>query len=155
CRLCTRRRRGGHGGGDGRGSEHLKKGEYDAAIASFNKARELSPTASGPYLGLGLAYTGMGRCDEAGVALEEDLRRRVKDPKPAAKAALDSCRARMSAPGKLRVESTPDGAEVRLDAEGGPALGTTPYQIDRVPQGLHKVYLARSGFQPHVAEVKI
>src|SRR5437879_2677734 len=92
-------------------NEHLQRREYDAAIQRFQEAMALSPKASGPYFGIGIAYAATGRCDRAIDALEEYLRRRVKDPRPEARAELDACRARLNAPGRLRVQSVPGGAE--------------------------------------------
>lgn len=42
-------------------------------------------------------------------------------------------------PTRVRVETDPPGAEIRLDAESGPALGTAPATIE-VPAGPHRIY---------------
>ncbi len=76
----------------------LDSGLYEKAVGHYLIARALVPDASGPYLGLGLAYAGMGKCNEAIPALEEYLRRRKKDPFPGARSTLNACRERVSQP---------------------------------------------------------
>ena len=49
--------------------------------------------------------------------------------------------------GSLSVESTPPGAEVRIDDEKGPIAGTTPYKVEALSAGSHVVYLHKNGFK--------
>lgn len=137
-----------------RANAHLERREYDAAIASFNAARALAPSSSGPYLGLGLAYAATDRCREAVAYLEEYLRR-AKSAKPEGAAALADCRARLVPPARLTVTSDPGGAEVRFDSESAPVAGVTPFETTDLARGGHRVFLTRAGFRPHAAEVKI
>jgi hypothetical protein len=136
-------------------NEHLQRGNYESAVESFKKAQKLAPSASGPYFGLGLSYAAMGKCEQAVTALEEYQRRRVKDPRPEAKAQLDACRARLNAPSRLRVETVPTGAEVRVDAENGPVLGLTPFESASLARGPHKLFLRHEGYRAGAAEVRI
>ena len=48
-----------------RGSVYLTKGEYDRAIAEFNKALEINPKDSGTYKNRGAAYVNKGQYDQA------------------------------------------------------------------------------------------
>lgn len=48
-----------------RGSVYLTKGEYDRAIAEFNKALEINPKDSGTYKNRGAAYMNKGQYDQA------------------------------------------------------------------------------------------
>jgi hypothetical protein len=86
----------------------LDAGEYEKAVSHYLIARTLVPDASGPYLGLGLAYAGLGRCSEAIPSLEEYLRRRKKDPFPGARATLNACRARETSPVPVRPPPPPE-----------------------------------------------
>jgi hypothetical protein len=136
-------------------NESLQKREYEAAIRRFRDALRFVPTASGPFLGLGLAYAATDRCEKAIDALEEYLRRRSRDPKPEAKAALDGCRARVNEPGRLRVETVPPGVEVRIDTDTGAPAGATPFELPSLARGPHRVHLNHAGFKPYVAEVRV
>ncbi|MSP62512.1 MAG: PEGA domain-containing protein [Myxococcales bacterium] len=133
---------------------HLARHEYEEAIARYNVARKLVPASSGPYLGLGLAYAATDRCREALAYLEEYLQRQ-KSPKPEAASAIAQCRPKMVQPGRLKVNTDPPGAEVRIDDETGPALGVTPFDKADLPKGLHRVYLSHAGFRSHTADVTV
>jgi tetratricopeptide (TPR) repeat protein len=76
----------------------FKAGDFPGAVAHYDKARALSPASTGPYLGLGLAWAALGRCDEATPALEEYLKRKARDRNPAAEATLNACKAARPAP---------------------------------------------------------
>jgi hypothetical protein len=136
-------------------NDFLQRREYDSAVTRFRDALRYVPTASGPYLGLGLAYAATDRCDKAVDALEEYLRRRKKDPKPEARAELDACRVRLNVQPRLRVDTLPPGAEVRLDDMAGAPLGVTPFERTGLPPGEHKVYLSRPGYKAYVAVVRV
>jgi hypothetical protein len=136
--------------------DDLDRGNFDAAIARFNVARSLAPESSGPYLGLGLANARAGRCEEAIPFLEEYLRRKTQGAKPEARATLDDCKRKVvKPPGRLTVLSDPPGAEVRLDDPNGVVIGMTPFESTAVPNGAHKVYVGKLGFETAVGEVTI
>src|SRR5262249_25019705 len=44
---------------------HLRKGEYDQAIADYNKAIEIRPTHAESYYSRGTAYLQHGDCERA------------------------------------------------------------------------------------------
>ncbi|HEU4344564.1 MAG TPA: tetratricopeptide repeat protein, partial [Candidatus Binatia bacterium] len=48
-----------------RGNTFLQEGQYDAAIAEFNKALEINPKSALAYYHRGLAYSNKGRHDLA------------------------------------------------------------------------------------------
>jgi tetratricopeptide (TPR) repeat protein len=129
----------------------LDRGEYESAIGHYLQARALAPDSSGPYLGLGLAYAGLGRCSEAIPMLEEYLRRKTRDPFPGAASTLNACRARTAqiSTGRVMVTSEPSGAEVRLSDEEGDLLGRTPCEITLAP-GRHVLHLSLGGY--HTAD---
>jgi hypothetical protein len=131
----------------------LDRGDVDEAIARFARARDLQPSSSGPYLGLGLANARAGRCDAAVPALEEYLKRK-RDPKPEAVAALEDCRRRAVAarPARFSVTSTPPGAEVRVDEPGAAPVGVTPFE-GLLAGGRHRVFVSLPGYQTEVRDV--
>ncbi|MSP63579.1 MAG: PEGA domain-containing protein [Myxococcales bacterium] len=112
---------------------------------------------------LGLTDAHLGRCADAVQELETFLKllKAQDDPRiPEAIVARDRCRAELLPRfGTLVVESTPTGAEVRLDPEaplrdrasgtkgGGPA-GVTPFRDEKVTPGEHRVALRQVGFAP-------
>src|SRR6478735_2634487 len=85
----------------------LDRHDYDEAAGHYLVARSLAPESSGPYLGLGLAYAAMSRCGDAVPVLQEYLRRKTKDPNPAAQSTLSACRAALES-------RTPAPAPARL-----------------------------------------
>ena len=48
-----------------RGKDYYIKGQYDQAIAGYNKALEINPTYSEAYNNRGVAYQGKGKFDLA------------------------------------------------------------------------------------------
>ena len=46
------------------GEDHLEKGNFDAALNSFNATLELNPHLSSAYNNLGVLYLSMGRINE-------------------------------------------------------------------------------------------
>jgi hypothetical protein len=144
----------------------LDKRDYEEAVGHYLIARSLAPESSGPYLGLGLAYAAMRRCNEAVPALQEYLRRKTRDPHPGAQPALNACRAALeqqhgpptpppvSAPGRLIITSDPPGAEVRVDDEEGeaPSRGRTPLEVS-VPPGAHAIYVSHPGYRDEARTV--
>jgi hypothetical protein len=142
----------------------LDRRDYEEAVGHYLVARSLAPETSGPYLGLGLAYAAMQHCDQAVPALQEYLRRKTKDPNPAAQPTLNACKAALEshprAPvtqlGRVMVTSDPPGAEVRVDDEEGeqPTRGRTPLDV-QLPPGAHAVYLSRPGYRDEARTVTV
>jgi Flp pilus assembly protein TadD len=56
-----------------RGVSHLKQREYQLAEKDFEQAIEADPRDSSPHIGLGLAYVGLNRMDEAVAAFLDGL----------------------------------------------------------------------------------
>ena len=59
-----------------RGNARISQNKLADAIADFNKAIELAPTATDPYLNRGTALEGLGKWDEAIARLQQNLRTR-------------------------------------------------------------------------------
>lgn len=58
------------------GIKAYKDGKYEEALAAYQRAAELAPTASGPYREMGKTYEALGREKEAQAAYQEYLRRK-------------------------------------------------------------------------------
>ena len=57
------------------GTAYRLVGDYDEAIAAYDKRRERNPYSTMPYLGLALVYSEVGRDEEAKAATAEVLKR--------------------------------------------------------------------------------
>jgi adenylate cyclase len=57
------------------GTAYRLAGNYDEAIAAYDKRRERNPHSTMPYLGLALVYSEVGRDEEARAAASEVLKR--------------------------------------------------------------------------------
>ncbi len=64
-----------------------------------------------------------------------------------ASAGFDALRPRVAV---LRIESTPEGAEIRIDWRDLPVRGTTPIEL-AVPAGSHTVYASHEGYEERSA----
>jgi adenylate cyclase len=60
------------------GTAYRLAGNYDEAIAAYDKRRERNPHSTMPYLGLALVYSEVGRDEEARAAASEVLKRNPK-----------------------------------------------------------------------------
>ena len=60
------------------GTAYRLAGDYDEAIAAYDKRRERNPHSTMPYLGLALVYSEVGRDKEARAAASEVLKRNPK-----------------------------------------------------------------------------
>jgi tetratricopeptide (TPR) repeat protein len=56
------------------GNNYLDQGNFDEAMASFNKALELNPTHIPAYIGKGMVLMADGKCDESLFNVNEALR---------------------------------------------------------------------------------
>ena len=63
-------------------------------------------------------------------------------------------RVELTAIGRLRVISDPEGSEVRLDGPEGEKLGTTPMEVELEP-GDYQVVLTREDFPPQARQVTV
>lgn len=128
-----------------------KAGKFAEARSAFDRARVLVPDKANPYRWLGLADAHLGRCADAITSLELFIAKvpandsRVME----AVAVRDRCREELAPKvGVLVVDSTPPGADVRLDSEAGAILGVTPLRQDGIPVGQHFLFLKKDGHSP-------
>jgi hypothetical protein len=133
------------------GIKLFNAGELQEARDSFSRARDLVPDKANPYRWLGLVDARLGRCGDAIKELEIFLQKVPPNDSRVAEAVTlrDRCREDVQPRvGGLLVESTPSGAEVRLDDPGSPAVGVTPYRSDAISVGNHVIFVGKSGYDP-------
>src|SRR5690349_17686399 len=58
------------------GIKAYKEGRYEEALANYQRAAELAPSASGPYREMGKVYEALGRPEAARTSYQEYLRRK-------------------------------------------------------------------------------
>ena len=140
-----------------RGRLLYEQGVYETAREQFLEAKRLAPDAPNPHRWLGLTDLKLGRCPEALWELEQFLQLVKPDDKriPEVTAARDQCKEAVKPRGILVVESSPPGAEVRLDDPGSAALGLTPYRNEGVAVGTHAVHVALAGHVPDARSVVV
>jgi hypothetical protein len=132
------------------GIKQFNAGDLPEARDSFSRARDLVPDKANPYRWLGLVDARMGRCGDAIKELEIFLQKVPPgDPRGAEAVTLrDRCREDLQPRlGGLTVETTPSGAEVRLDDSSADPSGVTPYRNDGLSAGNHVVFLHKNGFE--------
>jgi hypothetical protein len=133
------------------GIKQFNAGELQEARESFSRARDLVPDKANPYRWLGLVDARLGRCGDAIKELEIFLQKVPPNDSRVAEAVTlrDRCREDLQPRvGGLSVESTPAGAEVRLDDPSSPVVGVTPWRSDSVSVGNHVIFVAKSGYEP-------
>jgi len=129
-----------------RGVELLGKRDYAGALAAFREAHEISPTPM-TTAQIGFVHMGMGRWLEAQKELEEALLSTadpwVAEHQAELRASLDTARSHI---GSLRVQGTPEGAEVRFRGEVVGLLSMrSPVQVTTGPGS---VEVRMTGFEP-------
>ena len=132
------------------GIREFNGGQLAEAREAFSRARELVPDKANPYRWLGLVDARMGHCGDAIKELDIFLQKVPPNDQRVAEAVTlrDRCREDLQPRvGALVVESSPPGADVRIDDGGAPSVGTTPYRNDAVPAGNHVVFLQKPGYQ--------
>lgn len=136
-----------------RGIELFDEGRFEAALAEFQRAYEIAPTAEALY-NLGRVFAELGRAVEATDAFERYLaenagrlgRARLRE----ARMRLERQRSRI---GSLRVESNVVGAVITVDAAD---RGVTPLtEPIPVAAGLHTLVVRAPGHDELRKEVRV
>jgi tetratricopeptide (TPR) repeat protein len=161
------------------GNDRYARGDYDGAIESFKAAIAADPKLPGPYRNLGLAYRALNRCAEALPNYEKYLELKPESRfTDRVRREIDLCRVKLGQaplPPRPSAPSTGPGTghaepqsilHVAANLIGGEATdeatvkiddlvrGATPLTIPVTP-GVHKVQLARVGFETVSATVEI
>jgi hypothetical protein len=132
------------------GIKDFNDGNLPEARDAFAKARDLVPDKANPYRWLGLVDARMGHCDDAIKELEIFLQKVPPNDSRAAEAVTlrDRCREDLQPrTGGLSVDTTPPGADVRLDDAAAEPSGATPFRTDAISAGNHVVFLHKSGYE--------
>jgi len=126
-----------------------KMGNYAAAIQALQEANRIEPD---PVLdiNIGRCYEKLGKFSEALLHCKIALNARSSDAgtQAAAKKCMARVEPRMARP-KLRIESVPAGATVRID---GQKVGVTPWEGEVLP-GRRQLDLELAEFRPYVRSV--
>lgn len=137
-----------------RGNEHLARGlrargrarerELSQALDAYLGVLRLNARTRNVVFNLALTLAELGRTDEAFNYYSEYLRvfDLSDDERSEGQRRLDALRPSVAV---LRIESAPEGAEVRVDRRDLPVRGTTPLELAVAP-GSHEVFLTRPGF---------
>jgi hypothetical protein len=136
----------------------FQAGDLKAAREAFVKARALVPDKANPYRWLGLVDARLGDCGAAVGELETFLSKVPPNDSRTVEAITlrDRCKEELAPKlGTLSVESSPGGAEVRIDDERTAPVGTTPWRSDKIAAGPHLVFLSKDGFQTVSKSVKV
>lgn len=131
------------------GATAYKAGQYSAAINALQSANRLQPD---PVLdiNIGRCYEKMGKYSEALLHCKIALNDRSADS--ATRAAAQKCVARIQpklARPKLKIESIPPGAAVRVD---GQKMGITPWEGEVLP-GRRQLDLELADYRPYIRSI--
>lgn len=137
-----------------RGNEHLARGlrargrarerELAAALDAYLGVIRLNARTRNVVFNLALTLDELGRDEEAFNYFSEYLHgfELGEDERAEGRRRLEALRPSVAV---VRVESTPPGAEVRLDRRDLPVRGTTPIEL-AVSPGTHLVFVTRRGY---------
>lgn len=123
------------------GEAKFKAGNYEGALADFQTADSIKATPQAARY-IALCQDKLGHYAEAVAAFDRFL----ADVPPKLQAEADEAKKReeeiKAMPGKVHLDSTPQGATVDID--GKPASGPTPVDVDLAP-GHHTLHFAMEG----------
>ena len=128
-----------------RGQTAYQQGDYDGAIAAWQRAYDADPQPLLLY-NLSQAYERLGRLTEAVDALDRYLAGAAPDDRHQAdaRARVAALRERLARTGVV-VRGAPDGAEISVD---GQSWGRTPRpDAIRVEPGSHRVVVTLDGYE--------
>jgi tetratricopeptide (TPR) repeat protein len=140
-----------------RGIRAFEAGSMEAALAEFERAKSLVPSANLPWRYSGDALTRLGRHAEAVESYERylTLRPNVSDADEVREKVAEIRRRHLE--GALLVSCTPagaPGAAVFLD-DGSSAVGVTPATIPAVRVGPHRVVVRAEGYAEWRGEANV
>lgn len=146
-----------------RGNRHLAAGlrarggrrarELERALDAYLQVMRLGARTRNVVFNLGITLQELDRPEEAFNAFSEYLRAFELSPedRAAGEQRLEALRPRVAV---VRVQSTPPGAEVRVDRRDLPPRGETPLEIAVAP-GTRRLILTRDGYQEARAEATV
>ncbi len=127
--------------------------ELQQALDAYLQVMRLGARTRNVVFNLGITLQELERPEEAFNAFSEYLRGFELSPedRAAGEQRLEALRPQVAV---VRVESTPPGAEVRVDRRDLPPRGTTPLEIAVAP-GTRRLILSREGYQEARAEATV
>ena len=145
------------------GNHHLARGmrsrgarrtrELQGALDAYLGVLRLGARTRNVVFNLALVLEELGRTPEAYNRYSQYLREfeLSDEDRAAGQQRLDSLRPQVAV---VSIESTPPGAEVRVDREDLPLRGTTPLELALPPEA-HTLYFGLAGFEPTTAAVTV
>jgi hypothetical protein len=134
-----------------RGAAAYRARDFARAIDELTQASRLVPDSPDPYRWLALTQAEIDDCQSALRNIEAFVSR--VQPWDSRVPELLALRARCSHTGNLSIESTPDGATIRVD--GGPSIGMTPAKHLAMRVGPHTIIVEKPGFEPESRRVEV
>jgi hypothetical protein len=132
------------------GMKLFEAGKLTQAREVFERVQKLAPDRANPYRLLGLVDFRMGRCKEAIAEFDIFLSRVTAGDRRVTEAVSmrDKCKEELAPKlGRVVIDTSPAGADVRLDDENGAPLGVTPWKSDEVHAGSHVIYVCKAGYR--------
>ena len=139
------------------GEKKLKAADYAGALADFEAA---NAAKASPELErfIGLSHDNLGHFPEAVAAYERflaDVPAKMKEQGEETKKRVEAIKAM---PGKVRVETTPVGAQVLVDpaanADAAPEPTSTPTDVE-LKAGKHTLRITAEGYEPMDKEIDV
>jgi hypothetical protein len=129
----------------------LDAGKLRESEEKLQRVIQLAPNAPNPHRLLGIVQFRLALCADAVKEFDEFLQRVGPNDRRATEviSMRDRCKEELAPKvGRLLVDSTPHGADVRIDDEKSASVGKTPVEVKAVPAGSHVVYVELPGFRP-------
>lgn len=138
-----------------RGEQAYEAGEFERAAELFHDVHELFPHPDIAYQ-LALCHERQGNYELAIQYYRQYLERAPgADDRTRVERQIEEFEQRLGDDlSTVHVETTPAGAEVRLDDPETIPVGTTPEQLTLEP-GEHRLHITREGYEPVVENVEI
>jgi hypothetical protein len=135
----------------GAGETKFKAGDYAGALADFEAADAVKPSAQAARY-IGVCHDNLQQYPEAAAAYERFL----ADVPPKMGPQADELRKRLEVikamPGKVHVESVPAGASITADGKAAP--NPTPTDVE-LPPGPHTLHVTSAGYMPLDKDVTV
>lgn len=128
----------------------LDSGKLRESEEKLLRVIQLVPQAPNPHRLLGIVQFRLALCADAVKEFDEFLQRVGPNDRRAIEviSMRDRCREELAPKvGKLLVDSTPRGADVRVDDEKATPVGKTPVEVKAIPAGSHVVFVELPGFR--------
>ncbi len=136
----------------GSANDKFEKEDFQGALEDYEAAFAMYPDPSLLYR-MGLSSEKLNRQVDA-IDYYEKFIDAVPDDKTAKKVKDRLAELRQTAPARIKVETTPPGAQVHIGSLDNPPIGETPGQFD-IPAGDVSIYVALEGYDTELRNLKL